>query len=222
MHKLTAADREKIASAVGKAELKTSGEIATAVIRQSNDYAIYELSIAVLLSLIYGTLLVIFTEQIESWLQGSFWGYHSGFLTGFYVFSIFLLILILYFLGNMPVLDRLIVPVKARERWVKRRAQQHFSETGVGHTKDGTGILIFISLLEQRVELLADWGIAEKVSPEIWQGVLNHIIEGIKNGRMVDSLCESIEICGDLLSADFPRQADDVNELADGIIELDK
>ena len=92
----------------------------------------------------------------------------------------------------------------------------------MGHTKDGTGILIFISMLEQRVELIADKGIAEKVESDFWQKLVNNIISGIKEKRMVASLCESIKECGDLLAADFPRQTDDENELSDGIIELEQ
>jgi len=222
MRKLTPEERQQIADAVKQAEQKTSGEIATAVIPQSNDYAIFELTFAVLLSLIYGTLLVVFTNQIENWLASSFWGYHSGYLTGFYVFSVFLMILVLYFVGNIAAIDRLIVPRRVRESWVKRRAMQHFLESGVGHTKDGTGILIFISQLEERVELLADKGIAGKVDQKIWQGVVDNIIAGIKAGNMVNNLCQSIEVCGDLLTSGFPRQDDDVNELADGIVELEK
>lgn len=222
MRKLTSEERSKISEAVKKAELQTSGEIATAVIRQSNNYAIYELSFAVAVSLIYGIILVLFTGAIETWLQGMFWGYESGYLTGFYVFSTFLLLLVLYFIANIPIIDRLIVPKKARNEWVHRRALQYFSESGVGHTKDNTGILIFISLLEQRVELLADSGIAEKIAEDTWQKIVDHIIEGIKNDNLTGTLCESIGECGNILGKEFPRMDDDENELADGIVELNE
>ncbi len=222
MLKLSKTEREQIAKAVEKAEQQTSGEITTAMIGQSYDYAKYELLIAVLAGLIYGVLIFMFSSEIEKCLQGIFWNYHVYLLTGFYIFSTFLVIVVVYFLANIEVIDRLIVPKRVQVAWVKRRAMQHFSESGVGHTREGTGILIFISLLEHRVELVADWGISEKVEAVKWQSIVDRVISGIKINRLAKKLCESILECGELLAKDFPRRSDDENELADGIVELDK
>jgi len=46
---------------------------------------------------------------------------------------------------------------------LKLSKAEQIAQSGVGHTQDGTGILIFISVLERRVQLLADNGIAQKV-----------------------------------------------------------
>jgi putative membrane protein len=222
MFKLSDEQQKKIAGSVQQAEQKTSGEIATAMIGQSNDYAIWELLVAVLVGLIYSVVIFAFSSELQNWLQGLFWDYHVYYLTGFYLFSTFLVILAVYFLANIPAIDRLIVPRKVRQNWVNRRAWQHFAESGVGHTKDGTGILIFISLLEHRVHLLADYGIAAKVEPAMWQQIVDKVIFGIKSGLLTDKLCEAIAECGDLLAKDFPRQNDDQNELSDNIVQLDK
>ncbi len=222
MLKLSKTEREQIAKSVEQAELRTSGEITTAMIGQSYDYAIYELLVAVLSGLIYSVVIFIFSREIESWLQGLFWNYHIYQLTGFYLFSTFLVILIVYFLANTAVIDRLIVPKSVQSSWVKRRAMQHFLESEVSHTREGTGILIFISLLERRVELVADKGIAEKVSSARWQAIVDRVIAGIRTNRLAERLCESILECGELLAKDFPRRSDDVNELPDEIVEIDK
>ncbi|MCF7912987.1 MAG: hypothetical protein K9M99_10695 [Candidatus Cloacimonetes bacterium] len=221
MQKLSKAEQERIAQAVQQAEQKTSGEIATALISQSNDYAVYELLAAVLAGLIYSMVIIAYSVEIQNWLQGLFWNYQIYYLTGFYLISTFLVILIVYFLANLPVIDRLIVPRKVRESWVNRRAWQHFAQSGVGHTKDGTGILIFISLLERRVDLLADYGIAQRVAPKMWQQIVDNVIAGIKSKQMIEKLCEAIVECGELLAKDFPRQDDDQNELSDNIVQLD-
>jgi len=222
MLKLSKAEQEQITQAVKQAELKTSGEIATAMIPQSNDYAIYELLLAVLVGLIYAVVIFTFSSELESWLQGLLWNYHVYYLTGFYLFSTFLVILIVYFLANIPLIDRLIVPRKIMQSWVERRALQHFAQSGVGHTQDGTGILIFISVLERRVQLLADNGIAQKVDQSRWQQIVDNITQGIKTGKLADNLSESILKCGELLERDFPRADDDINELDDNIVQLDK
>ncbi|MDP8219839.1 MAG: TPM domain-containing protein [Candidatus Stygibacter frigidus] len=222
MLKLSKAEQDKIAQAVKQAELKTSGEIATALIPQSNDYAIYELLLAVIVGLIYSVVIFSLSSELESWLQRLLWNYHVYYLTGFYLFSTFLVILIVYFLANIPVIDRLIVPRKSMQSWVERRAMQHFAQSGVGHTKDGTGILIFISALERRVQLLADYGIAQKVDQSRWQQIVDKVTLGIKSGSLADKLSEAILECGELLEKDFPRASDDINELNDNIVQLDK
>jgi putative membrane protein len=222
MHKLTKSEKERIADAVREAEQKTSGEIATAIIVQSYDYAVYELLSAVLVGMLYAVMIFLLSADIESFLQSSFWDYHVYLLTGFYLFSTFLVILLVYLLANIPSIDRLIVPARTRNGWVRRRAWQHFFESGVGHTAERSGILIFISQLEHRVELLADSGIAEKVPAASWENLVESIVSGVKEGRLVDRLCQAISECGEILAKEFPRQDDDVNELSDEIVELER
>ena len=85
-------DLKKISSAVKEAESKTSGEIATAIIKESYNYAIYELLFAVIIGFIYFVVMMFFVGSIESWLQSLFWDYHIGHLLIFYGFSTFLII----------------------------------------------------------------------------------------------------------------------------------
>jgi len=95
-------------------------------------------------------------------------------------------------------------------------------ESGVYNTRDRTGILIFISLMEHQVILLADSGIDEKIEQKQWQQMVDHIIAGIKSGKIADHLCKSITDCGILLEQYFPIKEDDTNELANEIEELEK
>jgi putative membrane protein len=95
-------------------------------------------------------------------------------------------------------------------------------ESGVFNTKDRTGILIFISIMERRVELLADSGINAMISKDKWQDIVNNIIKGIKENDITTHLTRSIDECGNLLAEHFPIQADDKNELTDDIDVLEK
>ncbi len=220
--KLTKQDSEKIESAVKEAESKTSGEIATALIKESDNYAIYELSFAVFAGFIYFLVLMAFSDSIEYRIQQMVWDYSSRYLLMFYGFSIFVVIALVYLMVNIPFLDRLVIPKGVMRKKVSQRAVRHFMESGVYDTRDRTGILIFISKLERRVELLADKGISEKIPQEKWDGILAHIIDGIKTDHVADHLAEAIKECGELLATHFPIQPDDVNELNDGIQVLEK
>ncbi|MBC8415931.1 MAG: TPM domain-containing protein [Candidatus Cloacimonetes bacterium] len=215
-------DLKKISSAVKDAESKTSGEIATAIIKESYNYAVYELLFAVTVGFIYFVVMMFFVGSIENRLQSLFWDYHIGYLLIFYGFSTFLVIALFYFLGNISTIDRLIVSKKIKWQKVKERALRQFMESGVYNTKDRTGILIFISILEKRVELLADSGINEKIPQEKWQSIVDNIIKGIKKKNVTSYLIESINECGELLAQHFPIQPGDVNELTDEINILEK
>jgi putative membrane protein len=218
--KLTENDRQKISEAVKQAERKTSGEIATAFIKESYDYAIYELIFAVIVSFAYYILMLLFIPKISHWLQSLFWDYSPVHLVAFYGFSTFVVGTVFYFIANISAIDRLIVPGKTFERKVHERALLYFMESGISNTRDRTGILIFISLLERRVVLLADSGINEKIEQDKWQHLVDHIIAGIKQGNFTNHLVSSIRECGDLLAEHFPIKDDDTNELSNEIEEL--
>ena len=222
MLKLSKDDMKKISSAVKNAESKTSGEIVTAMIKESYDYAIYELMFAVIIGFLYFVIMMFFVGNIEQLLQEKFWDYSVNYLVMFYGFSTFIVITIFYFIGNISRIDRLIVPKKLRNRKVQERATRYFMESGVYNTKDRTGILIFISIMERRVELLADSGINELISPEKWQNIVDNIIKGIRQKEIANHLVESISDCGNLLAEHFPIQTDDKNELTDDIEILEK
>jgi len=86
-------------------------------------------------------------------------------------------------------------------------------------TRDRTGILIFISVFERKVWVLADQGINQKVPPRTWEEIVAIITEGIKEKRAADAVCQAIRRCGRLIEEHFPRKADDTDELANLIIE---
>jgi putative membrane protein len=219
---LTAEHRQQIQAAVAAAEAKTSGEIATAIIDESSDYAIFELLFGVLVGFVYFMIMAFFYPAINGWIQSLFWDFKPVYTVMFYGFSTFLIITLCYFLANLASIDRLIVPRGVMQEKVQNRAMRHFMESGVYNTKDRTGILIFISRLERKVILLADSGINAKIEQQQWDGILQGVIEGIRNRTLASSLCTAIETCGTLLATHFPIQADDVNELHDGIVELER
>jgi putative membrane protein len=75
-----------------------------------------------------------------------------------------------------------------------------------------------ISLLEHRVQVLADRGINQKVAPGTWNEIVGIITAGIKSGQACDAFCKAIERCGEILAAHFPRQTDDRDELPNRLV----
>ena len=208
-------EQERIAGAVAKAEKSSSGEIATALIRESSDYAVYEMVFSLIIGFLSFSVLLVFYPSLAAAVMGMFWNAPDWYVTAFYGLSTVLVTGIVYFFSNLAVVDRLIVPRKVREREVRNRALRHFTESGIYSTRDHTGILIFISLLERRVEVLADRGISDKIPQAEWDGLVGELSASIREGKLADGLCQAVETCGKKLALHFPIKDDDTNELSD-------
>ncbi|MBN2657872.1 MAG: TPM domain-containing protein [Spirochaetales bacterium] len=214
---LSEEDNKRISDAVSRAESKTSGEIVTAIIRESSDYAFHELLAAMFGGFIFYTVCLLSYSSIASWLERTFWTYKETWPTVVIGVGTILFMGLLYLLANLEGVDRLIVPASTISMKVKRRALLFFSEAGLFDTRDRTGIVIFISLREKRVELLADKGINDKVGKETWNDIVDELIIDIKHGKMVEGLVKAVENCGDRLIEHFPIKPDDENELSNQV-----
>ena len=123
-----------------------------------------------------------------------------------------------YSLGAIPIIKRWMLPRQRVAEAIHLRSLAAFAGHGLHHTKDHTGILIFASLLEHRVVVLADRGINEKVEPGTWQAVVDILTVGLRSGNACDGFCKAIERCGQILAAHFPRDARDRDELPNKIV----
>jgi len=220
MAKLSKKEKEQIAAAVTKAEKNTSGEIAVVVAKQSCDYAIYELTFAVIIGLIFMVVSLIFFSKIDAFIMNCFWSSSQVITPSIIGLGTFVIITIFYFLANISIVDRLIIPKSVQEEKVKERAQLSFVEYGVSKTRDRTGVLIFISNLEKKVLILADSGIAKVYPNESWEKQVNTIITGIKNNNFGAQLVKVITDIGEVLAKNFPIKEDDTNELSNHVREI--
>jgi putative membrane protein len=119
---------------------------------------------------------------------------------------------------KMPVLKRVFVGKKRKEKAVRERALKAFYEKGLYKTKENTGVLFFLSLLERKVWVLADKGIHSKIHQPTLNKFANMVSKGIKEGRASDALIEAIQEAGELLAKHYPITPGDVDELPDEVI----
>ena len=199
----TDAEQERVRQAVIEAESKTAGEIVPMIVTSSARYTEIEL-----LGVITGLLLGMIAEGIWSDPWGSpflnLWpvvGALGGFL-----------------LCRIPAVKRFFTPTSRIAQAVHVTCLAAFTEQGLHCTRGHTGILLLVSLLERRVQVLADRGINEKVAAGTWDEIVKIISAGIKSGQACDAFCKAIERCGDVLATHFPRQADDNDELPNRLI----
>ncbi len=213
---------EEIKTAVKEAEKKTSGEIALALSAESSTYAFWELRAAVFTGVLLLACLFSLSSQIYEWMQKIFWGVKPWYLAAFFVLVIALVIFILYFAYNIPCVDSLIVPEKAKSQAVNNRAMRYFAESGVYCTRDHCGVLIYVSYFEKRIRIIADKGINEKISPDLWDLIADEMSDDLKKGRGKEAFITAIKRCGELLAEYFPSEKENPDELENGLCILEE
>src|SRR6056297_1918113 len=77
---LTDNERIAISAAVAEAEQQTGGEIATAIIPESDDYGFRELAWAIAIGIVTYSVLTLFAPAVEAALSRVFWNYGSWML----------------------------------------------------------------------------------------------------------------------------------------------
>lgn len=205
-------ERERIRAAVAAAETRTAGEIVPYVVRQSGDYDVATWRAASLTALLAGGVALAVAWLYDGWGLG-------------WLYSAWALAAVMAGGGVLGALLALAGPVQRRfagagllETNVHRRAAVAFLEEEVFDTRDRTGILLFVSLFEHRIEVVGDVGIDAKVEPGEWAEVVDRIREGIRHGALADGLVDAIGLCGDLLHRrGVEIRPDDTDELSDDV-----
>ena len=118
----------------------------------------------------------------------------------------------------LPDFQRLFVREARATEMAEEQAFQEFHRYGLHRTRGKTGVLLFVSLLERRVVVLADEGIAARVAAEAWSRADAAILGGVARGSLADGLAEGIGVVAEVLAEHFPREEGDRNELPDRIV----
>lgn len=211
----------EIADTVAEAEKKTTGEIALAVVYQSDSYAFVELFVAFCASFLSFFILFLCSAPIWNLLERTVWFPSPAQLTAVIGSGAAIVVFIVYLLVNIPAIDRLIIPNDLKKRRVYARALQHFVESGVYKTTEHSGVLIFASVLERKFFVIADSGIAAKVAQNEWAGICKIMTDGLKEHQAARAFISAVKECGRILQEYFPNKEENPNELPDGLVVLE-
>jgi putative membrane protein len=114
-----------------------------------------------------------------------------------------------------------LIPRRLGHQRAHRRAVEQFLTQNLHTTEGRTGVLIFLSVAERYVEVLADARINSRVPAGTWQAIVDELTAGIGEGRAAEALIAAISSVGGLLAAHFPPGTTDPNELPNHLIVLD-
>ncbi len=202
---LSADDKSRIRQAIEDVERQTAGELVTVIARQSDDY--------LYIPTLWAALLALAVPGVIGYLPFDTLHAHS-YLSQFIVF------IVLAILFQWSPLKLRLIPRYVKVQRARRLAHVQFLAQDLHHTSQRTGILVFVSVAEHYVEIIADKGINDAVAAGTWDKIVNQFVNDVKQGQVAGGFITAIQQCGEVLIQHFPVTAEDKNELPNHLVEL--
>lgn len=107
-----------------------------------------------------------------------------------------------------------------RDGTPRRRAIELFARLGVWDTENNSGVLIYVQLLDRRIEIVADRGINAQVGDAYWAAVCRRIEAAFSAGQYEQGVVRALDEISVVLAQHFPAAVDNINELPDAPLLL--
>lgn len=202
---LTSEQKSQIAAAVAAAERRTAAEFAVVITPASDDYAGFPLVWSGAIALVAGGLTTLLWPTMSvldlCLVQGATYA------------------LTAVLLSLLPVRARLAPPYVRRTR-AEALADLQFTARVAERTRDGVGLLLFVSLAEHTAIIRVDHRIAAALPPSTWQTIIDDMVQGARAGRLAEAIIAAIDACATTLAPAFPPKSNQINEIADRVTTL--
>lgn len=199
--KFDKAASDAIAQAVAGIEKQTNAEIVVVVRGRSGTYRHADYLFGAIVAFI-GLILILFSP----------WEFHTYWIP-FDVIALFIAGAWISSRGDF--LRRLLTTRNFQTKAARMAAAAMFYEAGIANTSAENGLLIYLSLLERQLEIIADRGVLTSVPPLKW----NHAVYEFKEAARKPTpamLIGGLDSIGRLLAEHLPATGENPNELADG------
>ena len=214
---LTDTEKDALREQIQQAEAGTRGEIVTVIANQSDGYRFIPLLWAALISLSIPGLYLLY-----QYLSASGWSYpDESTIDLARVYHI--QVLVFLGLGTLFQWSRIrfwLIPKSVKTLRAQRYAHEQFFMQGLHLTDANTGVLIFVSVAEQYVEIIVDKGIADAVDNTVWRETVNDFIQHVRRGQIATGFSNTVEHCNSVLSKHFPAPDGRPDELPNHLIEI--
>jgi len=213
---LSGADHDRLHQAIAEAERHTDGEVFCVLTHESGAYRETPLAWAAMVALLAPPLalavglrpyaiVALFQNGWTVAQETAMRGAEMTILIGYGVVQALLFVAVMALVSWAPV-RRALTPAFIKRRQVHARAMEQFVQR-MHASKATTGILIYASLAERRVEVVADEDIHAKVPPGEWDRAIKAAVGPIGKGDVAGGLIAAITLCGQALAKHFPRHA---------------
>lgn len=186
---LTPQEHQRIGAAVEEVERNTAADLDIVVVRVSDRYPLYPLIWAAVAALALTALAVLLRPAI------------SGRAALLLQLSIVVVLTLLF--DRLPIRLRL-VPEQVKRAHARQLAHREFAAQYARGGPQPNRILLFVSLGERYVEIIADHQTHAAVAGSVWDQTVSDFVTAVKAGRVGDGLVAAIEACGSLLRTHHP------------------
>lgn len=137
----------------------------------------------------------------------------------FQVYWVAIDVALLFALGTLlssrsKTIRYLLTNKRHRNEAVRTGAAAMFYEAGIANTEAEMGVLVYLSLLERRLELIADRGVLKGVPALDWNRILFELHQAGKKPEP-ETLLKGLRDLGELLAQHLPATGENPNELPD-------
>jgi len=199
------ADRQRIKQAIESSEVQFEGELVTIIAAASDTYRYIPTMWAGLLTLLSPWLTLLIAPGLELFAVLSVQS------------AVFLVALLLC---HWQPVKMALVPRQVQHQRASRLAHEQFFRQGLHLTPNHNAVLLFVSVAEHYVEIIADKGINECVNNECWPEIVDGFTRKVRAGRIADGFLYAISECTVCMSRYYPPGDEIVNILPDHLIEI--
>lgn len=198
-------DEARIEAAIADLERRSAAEIVVVIAQRAASYAAYPALWAACTALLTGWIGAL----IDPALPVS----HVVFVQGAALIGA----AALFYLTPLGIK---LVPSAVKHARAAMLARLEFANLVNDRTRQRNGVLLFVSLAEHYIEIIADDAVVAAIPPERWQQLVGQFREKAKRGALSDSLIALIAACAAVLEHHFPARPDETNELPNQVREI--
>lgn len=102
------------------------------------------------------------------------------------------------------------------------RATKYFDKLGMQNTAQRNGVLIYLAHVDQKFAIIGDRGINKLVPENFWETTKVAMTAHFAKGNLADGIIAGVALAGEKLALFFPPNQDDVNELPNDVVFINK
>jgi len=140
----------------------------------------------------------------------------------FNVYMIYFMTVLSFFVGYLAMefiqpLSNMFVKSDRKDRNVEIYSRAVFQKGGVRFTDQKIGVLIFVSLFEKQVKIVADRGAETAVPAEDWDKIQAGFDSIFSAPNITEAFLKQLENCQPIFNEFIPPVENDINELPDNL-----
>jgi putative membrane protein len=190
--RFTPEEHQRIDAAMAAMKSDTSADLCVVVTPVSDRYPLYPITAAAIGAILLGALISLFRPEtaIRTVIE----------------FQLCFLIVMTLLLDWLP-LRLFIVPERVKHAHAWQLAHREFNAHTIANPNQRHRILLFVSLGERYVEIIADPETHAMAPDGAWKKIVDRFLANVKAGRAADGVLDAIASCGAILKEHHPAQA---------------